>query len=379
MRALGRLVEWRACANVSTRNTMTCSCGGDHLGIGGVGMNRSGGLSRRGAMIGAGALGVASLAGVGRAAATPHRIDVHHHFLPPQYLQEAPAVADVQRVYAWSPERTLDEMDRNGVAASMLSFPTPSLWFPGAEPARRLARLCNDYSAGLVRDHPTRFGLFAGLPTLQDTVGCLHEIAYAYDTLKTDGVAVMTSYEGRYLGDALFAPVWEELNRRKAVVFVHPTNPECCTAIPNGVPPGFGEYPFDTARTVMSLWTGEALQKWPDLRFIFSHGGGGLPMIADRIDYFGRPQPDGKPPIHDALAFIKLLYFDTANAAGPAALAATRALADPTHILFGTDYPYVPTRRNADYLTQARLTPAERRGIERGNALTLLAGLRSRL
>jgi predicted TIM-barrel fold metal-dependent hydrolase len=309
--------------------------------------------------------------------ATPHRIDVHFHVLPPQYLAEAPAAGNVQRPFGRTPEASLADMDRNGVAVAMLSFPTPFYWFSGAEAGRRLARLCNDYYAGLVQQRPKRFGLFAALPLLDDTDAVLREIAYAYDTLGADGVAVMSNYGGRYLGDETFAPIWQELDRRKAVVFVHPADAPCCTAVNDGVGVGYGEFPFDTARTVMSLWARNALAERPNIRFIFSHGGGALPMIADRIDKFGRPGAKGEPPVHDALTFIRKLYFDTANAAGPSALPAVRGMVDPGHILFGSDFPYIPFSRSVENLARAGLRREELSAIERGNALALLPRLRA--
>jgi predicted TIM-barrel fold metal-dependent hydrolase len=307
----------------------------------------------------------------------PHRIDVHFHVLPPQYLSDAPAAGDVQRPFGRTIEASLAEMDRAGVAVGMLSFPTPLYWFTGVEAGRRLARICNDYYAGVVRQRPKRFGHFAALPPLDDTDGALREIAYAYDTLGVDGVALMTNYGGRYLGDEAFAPILQELERRKAAVFVHPIDAPCCTAVNDGVGVGYGEFPFDTARTVMSLWVKNALAERPNLRFIFSHGGGALPMIADRIDKFGRPGPKGTPPTHDALAFIRTLYFDTANAAGPAALPAVRGMADPTHILFGSDFPYVPIGRSVENLARAGLRHQELAAIDRGNALALFPRLRA--
>lgn len=332
-------------------------------------------LDRRFFIGGALALGSTFLAGPSTAAPAPHRIDVHHHIIPPQYVNEAPPSGASQRGRAWTPQKSIEEMDRNGVAVSMLSFSTPSYWHPGVEPGRRLARMCNDYSAEMQRDHPGRFGLFAGVPPLDDTEGCLREIEYAYGTLNADGITVMTNYSGSYLGKPAYAPVWEELNRRGAVVYVHPADPACCMDADDGVPPGYLEWPFDTARTVMSLWTGEVVTRWPRIRFILSHGGGGLAMIADRADKFGRQPPgttDRAARLHDAMAMIRTLYFDTANAANPPAFAATRALAAPGHILFGSDYPYVPISRTADDLARASLSPKERLAIDRGNALAIL-------
>lgn len=305
----------------------------------------------------------------------PHRIDVHHHILPPQYLKEAPPSADVQRIWNWSPEKALDDMDREGVATAMLSFSSPYLWFSGLEPGRRLARMCNDYCAELMRDHPARFGLFAGVPPLDDTEGALREIEYAYGTLRADGVTVMTSYGERWLGDAAFAPVWDELNRREAVAFIHPTCPACCEELRTGFSSTLAELQFDTARTALSLWHAEAGRRWPNIRFVFSHGGGALPMVADRADKFGRVVPGGGPPVHDGLGFFRSAYYEVANAANPYALPATRALAAPGHMLFGTDYPYIPISRAVQGLASGLADASELIGVERDNALRLMPRL----
>jgi predicted TIM-barrel fold metal-dependent hydrolase len=336
-------------------------------------------LSRRDLLTqGGAALVLAGRGGIALAAAGRHRIDVHHHFVPPQYLEEAPPPArDMLGRYGWTAQKSLEEMDQNGVDVALLSFPMPFLWFPGVDQGRRLARMCNDYCADVVQQHPRRFGLLATLPPLKDTEGCLQEIAYAYGSINSDGVTVRTNYSGLYLGDASFNPVWNELNRRKAVVFVHPANAACCMSVNDSLPAGYDEWPFDTARTVMSLLANEAHAKWPNIRFVFAHGGGVLPMIADRINNFGRPGPNGGPPINDAHEFIRTLYFDVANAVNPPALAATRAMTDPTHLLFGTDFPFIPTRRGVEYMTRAGLLTKQLVAIERGNALDLLPRLRA--
>src|SRR5262249_27601673 len=150
---------------------------------------------------------------------------------------------------------------------------------------------------------------------------------------------------------------FEELNRREAVTFVHPAIPACCGASLPGVNGAYLEMPFDTARTITSLWYNGVLERWPRIRFIFSHAGGPLPMLADRIDKFGRPAPQGGAPIHDGAALFRKLYFDTANAANAPALAALLAFAQSDRILFGTDYPYVPLARGVDDLASASLSP----------------------
>jgi predicted TIM-barrel fold metal-dependent hydrolase len=342
-------------------------------------------LTRRQFLVAAGAASLSALAGTKSEAqsgvdspvvqkAIKH-IDVHHHFIPPQYLKEGPASVAMSKVDNWSPIRAVEDMDRNGIDISILSFSSPYLWLPGLDNGRKLARLCNNYSAQIVRDHPHRFGLFAGVPPLADVGGCMHEIEYALDELHAHGITVMTSYGNSWLGDPAFAPVWDELNSRDAVVFVHPAIPACCTSLGQGVPPGYLELPFDTARSVTSLWFSGALERWSSIRFIFSHGGGALPMVADRIDKFGRPGKEPGSLHHDAATQFDKLYFDTANAANPAAFAGLRAFANPRRILFGTDYPYVPLERGVDDLVRAEMSPQQRQAIESDNALSLMPTL----
>src|SRR6266851_4208234 len=179
------------------------------------------------------------------------RIDVHHHILPPEYMS---AIAARRGVPApdWSPARSLEEIDRAGIATAVLSLVQPGVWFGDVAEGRRLARMANDYGARLVRDHPGRFGLFATIP-LPDTEGSLKEIEYAFDTLKADGIALMTSYGDRWLGEAAFAPVWQELERRKSVIYTHPTQAACCSKLNTEVSASTIEYATDTSRTMASI------------------------------------------------------------------------------------------------------------------------------
>jgi predicted TIM-barrel fold metal-dependent hydrolase len=198
------------------------------------------------------------------------RIDVHHHFAPPAWITEVRGRPLLQLANTrWTPEQSIEDMDRGGVAAAVVSITNPGIWFGDAAQTRRLARGCNDYGATLVRDHPKRFGLFAVLP-LPDVDATLAEIAHTYDSLQADGVGVLTSYGDTWLGHRSFRPVMEELNRRRALVAVHPTAANCCRNLDYapGVGPGSIEYGTDTTRAIMGVaFSGDAA-RFPDIRFI---------------------------------------------------------------------------------------------------------------
>jgi predicted TIM-barrel fold metal-dependent hydrolase len=228
-----------------------------------------------------------------------------------------------------------------------------------------------------VRDHPGRFGLFASLP-LPDVDGSLEEIAYAFDTLKADGVGLMTSFADKWLGDPAFEPVMEELNRRKAVVYTHPTLADCCKGILPLVQRAVVEFQTDTSRAIGSvLFTGTAA-RFPDIRFIWSHGGGTMPFLYSR--YIRTPQlnPNVQQNVPNGVDYeLKKFYYDVAQVAHPAALASLVHVAPTSHILFGTDFPY---RTSADHVTGVTAfftDDAERRGVLRDNALALIQRLKA--
>ena len=267
-------------------------------------------------------------------------------------------------------------MDRGGVAASMVSITNPGLWFGDAPMTKQLARACNEYGAKLVQDHPTRFGLFAAMP-LPDVDATLAEIAYAYDTLKVDGVGFFTSYGDMWLGNAKFRPVMEELNRRKAVVHVHPTAANCCRNLDyaQGVAPGSMEYGTDTTRAIMGVaFSGDAA-RFPDVRFIWSHAGGTVPFLAGRIEGASNNAKDRLP--NGFIAEIRKFYYDLAGASNRGAVASLLELVKPSQILFGTDFP--PGGTSAEYvkaLSELKLfSAADLRAIDRDNAVKLLPRL----
>lgn len=149
----------------------------------------------------------------------------------------------------WTLQKSLDAMDAAGVATAVVSTSDPCVFFGDYDQAKALARNCNEYQARMVADHKGRFGMFTTLP-MPDPDNTLEEIAYGLDTLKAQGVGMMTSYGTKYLGDPAFIPVMEELNRRKAVLFVHRLQPACCSNVLPNVPDVVVEYGTETSRTI---------------------------------------------------------------------------------------------------------------------------------
>lgn len=306
----------------------------------------------------------------------PFRIDVHHHFIPPGFLEEVSGQR-IGSTFRWSPALSLEDMDKNGIAVSMLSQIQPGVWLGDAAQARRLARMHNEYGARLVRDHPGRFGSFATLP-LPDAEGSLKEIEYALDTLKAGGIGVMTSYQDKYLGDAAFAPVWEELNRRKAVVYAHPLTPDCCRNVVKGVRPGVIEYAFDTTRTIASVAFSGTAARYPDIRWIFAHGGGTMPFLLSRFTREETAMKEREQRLPRGMMHeLKKFYYDTGQASHPGALSALLQMVPVSQVLYGSDYPFVPGAEVNAGLAGFRFEPNDRLAIERGNALKLLPNLKT--
>jgi 6-methylsalicylate decarboxylase len=310
-------------------------------------------------------------------AAKAYRIDVHHHLMYPGYLGEV-AGRRAGSNFKWSPEMSLEDMDKSGIELSVLSLIQPSAVTADVEKGRRIARASNEYGAQLARDHKGRFASFATLPLL-DTEGSLREIAYALDTLKAAGIGLMTSYEDRYLGDASFAPVWDELNRRKAVVYTHPLSPECCKNIRDDVPPAVVEYATDTTRAIASLVFSGAAARYPDIRWIFSHSGGTMPFLLSR---FARHEIDLKDKAaklmpRGVMYELKKFHYDTAQGNHTGALAALMKIVAPSQVLFGTDFPFRGGAEEIEGLSAFRFRPEELRAIERDNALKLLPALKA--
>lgn len=318
-------------------------------------------------------------------AAPAKLIDTHHHFYPPAYQKAWSDWEDQRKIphfgtqLAWTKENDLAAMDKNGITTAVLSLPsTPGTWFDGAAGSPHdMARLCCDYAAEMVHDHPDRYALFAPL-SMMDIDATLKEIEYAFDTLHANGVNLQTNYGDKWLGDPVYKPVLEELNRRKAVVYVHPLVASCCGRLSVGAFPAVIEVPHDTTRTIVSLLLHGSFVHFRDIKWLFSHAGGTVPFLAGRIEAFYDQKarssgadsfaPDGIE------AELRRLYYDTANATHPAAIAALTALVPMSQITYGTDYPYFPLNQ-IDSLKKLDLKPADLDAIASGNAMRLVPGL----
>jgi predicted TIM-barrel fold metal-dependent hydrolase len=316
----------------------------------------------------------------------PGRIDTHHHFFPPAYLKRkqqqviAMAPSHAARVNEWTPGRALEAMDQAGIATAVASIAPPGVWFGDAREAGELARECNEYAAAMAAANRGRFGVFASLP-FADVASSLREIEYALDVLRADGIGLMTNYDALWPGDPRFAPIFDELNRRKAVVYFHPTAAACCIGLIPGLAPATLEFPFDTTRAIASLMHGGVLARCPDIRFIFSHGGGTIPMVAVRLaaamertrKELCERMPGGP------LGALRKLYYDLVNVTHPMSFNAVRELAGVSQLLHGTDYPYWPTGGTAAGLAKLGLVAEDIEAIERGNALRLMPALEDRV
>jgi len=303
------------------------------------------------------------------------RIDVHHHLFPPPFVAQ---LVEHEHYLArgvarhWSPQVSIDDMDAAGIATAFTSITAPGFAFIPRERLFAINRECNDFGARMAADHRERFGLFASLP-LPDVDGSLREIEYALDTLKADGIGLLTSYADRWLGDPAFAPVFDALNRRRAVVYVHPTVADCCRNLIPGIADWVLEFPVDTTRTIASLLFSGTFARCPDIRFIFAHVGGILPLVAEHLVRAALVDPAlGATAPQGVRAQLRALHYDTALRMHSVGISSALQFVDPSQLLLGTD---APLRRSADQLAELhaqRLPDDVLRMIESGNARRLL-------
>ena len=306
-------------------------------------------------------------------------IDLEHHFMPPFWLDAVKEHLSAQAqgflppgVMSWTPAKSIEAMDHTNVSTSFVTVSTPGVWFGDVQAARDLSRKCNEYAARMVGDYPGRFGSFAAI-ALPDIDGSLKEIEYSLDQLKADGICLQSSYGDKWLGDPSFDPVFEELDHRKAIVYCHPTAPAACRTLIPWVPQPVLEFPFDTTRAVASLLYSGTLNRFKNIRFIFAHAGGAVPMLAGRIAALGagvRKELAEKVP-NGVEYELNRLYWEVAGATNRPAMAALMNFAPSSQIMFGTDFPFVPIEATAFGLRKVGLNPNELEVISNKNALAL--------
>lgn len=310
-------------------------------------------------------------------------VDVHHHFYPPSFVEawlksppagEPPIPVPVRQ---WTLARTLDQLDSNNVSTAVLST-SIRVAALGANPeeSRAIVRRYNDQGAQIMQAHPGRFGLFGILP-MPDVEGSLREIEYSLDVLKADGINLFTNYRDRWLGHSQFAPIFEELNRRRAVVYVHPATANCCGNLSSYVSAAVIEYPHDTTRTVLDLLFSGTFVRYRNIRWIFSHAGGTLPVMAGRIRTLAQAEVKNLSQVapNGVDAEFKKLFFEVANSASSPTLTALASYVPISQILFGTDFPFVTVGQTLQELRAAKIPLDQLQAIERGNASALFPRL----
>ena len=307
---------------------------------------------------------------------SPNSIDVHHHISPPAYIK---AIGPENMVnsypasrvaaYDWTPAMAIEMMDKGGTATAITSLYSATFLAEHPE-RRRLAREANEVAANMKRDYPGRFGSFAVLP-MPDVDGTLREIEYAMDVLKADGVYMVTSYDNKWLGHPSFAPVWEELNRRKATLYTHPTVPHFLENLLADIPDTAIEINTDTTRSIADVIFSGTASRSPKVNVIWSHGGGTiLPVIERFIRLANRPQLAAHMPkgfMHELQRF----YYDVAQVAHPVPMAALMTMLPLSQILFGTDFTFRTASEISAGLAQSNLSAHELRAIHRDNAAKL--------
>jgi 6-methylsalicylate decarboxylase len=303
------------------------------------------------------------------------RIDVHHHALPPAYLQAMRAAGVTRAVPGvtfphWDLDTDLEVLDRHGIATAILSITTPGLSFAQGKDRRTTARAVNENLAEIARSRPGRYGAFAVLP-VPDVAATIAEIDYALDELGLDGAGLFSNADGLYPGDPALDAVIGHLAERDVVTFVHPAAPPGRDQPTFGLPASLFEFAFETTRVAANLLYSGTLERRPGWRVILAHAGGATPYLAQRLTYGSIIMPglqDRQPA--DAIAALKGLYYDTAISASPYALPSLAALAKPSHIVFGTDYPFMPEGVLAETVTgvESFYSGPQLAAVERGNA-----------
>lgn len=316
------------------------------------------------------------------------RLDVHAHFLPDFYrdalVQAGQTRPDgIAALPDWSVEGALRMMDRLRVAAAILSISSPGIHFGDDTAAASLARRINEEGTRLRDRYPGRFGLFAVTP-LPNVDLAISEVAYAIDELGAEGVVATSNHRGLYHGDVRLEPFYAQLNRRKAALFIHPTSPACdgCLDLALGFPRPMLEFTFETTRSIVNLILAGVTRRFPEIRIVVPHAGAALAIVAGRVDGLASLFL-GREDIPRVRTELRKLYFDLAGTPLPEQLLALREIADPAHLLYGSDCPFTPDAvalQLAEKLDgTALISDAQQRAYMFENALKIFPGFATSL
>jgi 6-methylsalicylate decarboxylase len=314
------------------------------------------------------------------------RIDIHAHYIPNFYreilIKSGLSQPDgIETLPPWDESTALQTMDRLGVRTAILSVSSPGIHFGDDAQARALAKRLNEEGARLIEKYPGRFGLFASVP-LPDIEGSIHEAVCALDELGADGLVFESNHRGVYLGDPLLDPLYQELDRRGTVLFVHPTSPPCLCSprLARQYPQPILELIFKTTRAICDMISSGVLDRFPNMRVLVPHAGAALPILAEHIDLPFPPLSQSKGVSFKSMRdILRCLHFDLAGAPISELLDALLQVTDHNRIHYGSDYPFTPTDVCVSLLQQIETTPLLnqelRECIFRENAVTLFPQL----
>ncbi|HBP4632905.1 TPA: amidohydrolase [Pseudomonas aeruginosa] len=304
------------------------------------------------------------------------KIDVHRHVVTPA-MRDLLARRNSRSLAGfalpdWSPESFVASLQAEGVQTAITSAVIPGIQVEASE-LQAFSRGSNEFSRELADRYPGRVGFFAHLPLPFTELAC-SEAVYALDTLKADGVVLMASNDGRFLGDSLFDELMHELNERSAIVFVHPNVP-ATDPLGLGTPLSVVEYPSDITRAGLNLILSGTMERYHKIRWILAHAGGFLPYVAWRVSLANTMAEYGDTATQGVLTYLRRFYLDTATSVSRSSMATLRELVGPDRLLFGSDAPYAVEAQTASQIKQLVADGFWSAGyaahVERSNALSL--------
>lgn len=306
-------------------------------------------------------------------------VDVHAHYLTDRYVAAAKEAGVVHPDGmpgwpSWSVQDHLALMEETRTATAILSISSPGVHFGDDDAATELARHVNEFAAIVVAEHRDRFGFFASTP-LPCVEAAVDEAVYAMDRLGARGVVLMSNAREVYLGDPALDPLWEELNRRRAIVFEHPTSPPAVDAVALGRPRPMLEFMFETTRTVTDLMFAGVPERYPDIHFVIPHCGATLPVVVDRIELFRSllPGSHGRPASTlTTRQQLQRFWYDLAGTPFPAPAAALVDVVGTDRLLYGSDYCWTPAVMAAQHAAALDGQATDWRALTTANAARLL-------